>query len=77
MLLDYRMPDMDGVEVARESDRRGFRRGPLRGGQDTIILMLTSDDLNFRLARMREAGLHTYLIKPIKRVELLERYASC
>ena len=35
--------------------------------------MLTSDDLNFRLARMREAGLHTYLIKPIKRAELLEK----
>jgi len=35
--------------------------------------MLTSDDLNFRLARMREAGLQTYLIKPIKRVELLEQ----
>ena len=35
--------------------------------------MLTSDELNFRLARMREAGLHTYLIKPVKRVELLEK----
>jgi hypothetical protein len=35
--------------------------------------MLTSDDLNFRLSRMREAGLHTYLIKPVKRAELLEK----
>lgn len=34
--------------------------------------MLTSEDLNFRLARMHEAGLRTYLIKPIKRLELLE-----
>jgi PAS domain S-box-containing protein len=71
MLLDYRMPGMDGVEVARKAIADGFTR-TATGIQDTIILMLTSDDLNFRLARMHEAGLHTYLIKPIKRVELLE-----
>ena len=35
--------------------------------------MLTSDDLNFSLAQMREAGLQTYLIKPVKRAELLEK----
>ncbi len=72
MLLDYHMPDMDGVEVARKAIEEGFPRAS-PGGQDTIILMLTSDELNFRLARMREAGLHTYLIKPVKRVELLEK----
>jgi CheY-like chemotaxis protein len=71
MLLDYRMPGMDGVEVARQAIADGFTR-TATGIEDTIILMLTSDDLNFRIARMHEAGLHTYLIKPIKRVELLE-----
>jgi CheY-like chemotaxis protein len=72
MLLDYRMPEMDGVEVARRAIHEGFA-GTAVNGEETIILMLTSDDLNFRLARMREAGLQTYLIKPIKRVELLEK----
>jgi len=72
MLLDYRMPGMDGVEVARKAIDDGFARASA-GGQDTMILMLTSDDLNFTLARIREAGLHTYLIKPIKRAELLEK----
>jgi two-component system sensor histidine kinase/response regulator len=75
MLLDYWMPGMDGVEVARKAIDEGFARASA-GGQDTIILMLTSDDLNFRLARMREAGLHTYLIKPVKRAELLEKIGN-
>jgi two-component system, sensor histidine kinase and response regulator len=72
MLLDYRMPGMDGMEVVRKAIDDGFVRTSA-GGEDTMILMLTSDDLNFTLARIREAGLHTYLIKPIKRVELLEK----
>ncbi|MGH7915322.1 MAG: response regulator [Candidatus Binataceae bacterium] len=75
MLLDYHMPGMDGVEVARKAIDEGSA-GALAGHQDTIILMLTPDDLNFRLARMREAGLQTYLIKPIKRLELLEAIGS-
>jgi len=75
MLLDYRMPGMDGAEVARKAIDEGFARASA-GGQDTIILMLTSDDLSFRLARMREAGLHTYLIKPVKRAELLEKIGA-
>lgn len=72
MLLDYRMPGMDGVEVTRRAIEDGFARAS-PGGQDTIILMLTSDDLNFSLARVREAGLQAYLIKPVKRAELLEK----
>jgi CheY-like chemotaxis protein len=75
MLLDYRMPGMDGVEVARKAIENGFARTSA-GSQDTIILMLTSDDLNFRLTQMRDAGLHTYLIKPVKRAELLEKIGS-
>ncbi len=75
MLLDYRMPGMDGVQVARKAIDGGLAQASA-GGQDTMILMLTSDDLNFSLARMREAGLHTYLIKPIKRAELLEKIGN-
>ncbi len=75
MLLDYRMPGMDGVEVARKAIDGGLAQAS-EGGHDTTILMLTSDDLNFRLARMREAGLRTYLIKPIKRAELLEKIGN-
>jgi two-component system sensor histidine kinase/response regulator len=75
MLLDYRMPGMDGIQVARKAIDGGLAQASA-AGEDTIILMLTSDDLNFRLARIREAGLHTYLIKPVKRAELLEKIGS-
>jgi PAS domain S-box-containing protein len=72
MLLDYRMPEMDGVEVARKAIDDGLA-GTTLSARDTVIMMLTSDDLNFRLARMRELGLQSYLIKPIKRAELLDQ----
>jgi signal transduction histidine kinase/CheY-like chemotaxis protein len=74
MLLDYRMPEMDGAEVARRVLSERQTRKPVDGGDrpdDTMILMLTSEDLNCQLAKLREIGLHTYLIKPIKRLELL------
>jgi PAS domain S-box-containing protein len=76
MLLDYRMPTMDGAEVARRvlSEREAHRPADNGDGDkpdDTMILMLTSEDLNSHLVKLRELGLHTYLIKPIKRLELL------
>jgi PAS domain S-box-containing protein len=71
ILLDYRMPGMDGAEVAHRvlSKRRGWKAGD---HDDTLVLMLASEDLNFQLARLQELGLHTYLIKPVRRVEMLE-----
>jgi CheY-like chemotaxis protein len=60
------------MEVARQAIEDGFVQTS-HGGRDTMILMLTSDDLNLTLGRLREAGLHTYLIKPVKRADLLEK----
>ena len=49
ILADYGMLGMDGVEFARRA-----LDGELAptAGRDAIILMLTSEDLNFKLARM-------------------------
>jgi two-component system, sensor histidine kinase and response regulator len=65
ILLDMRMPEMDGLEVATRIRREFGRDAPL-------ILMLSSDDLPPQLARLREAGLNAFLVKPITRRELFQ-----
>lgn len=73
-LLDYHMPEMDGIDLVE-------RIWQSEGGQsanagETMLLMLTSDDLNAQLARLRTHGLHGYMLKPIRRPELLAAIAS-
>ncbi len=67
VLLDCRMPTMDGIEVADQIRHRG-----LAARDRPIIMMLTSDDLSTTMERAREVGVEIYLVKPIKRAELLE-----
>jgi PAS domain S-box-containing protein len=67
MLLDCRMPHMDGIEVANRLQHLG-----LAPADRPIILMLTSDDLSETMMRAREVGIQIYLIKPIKRADLFE-----
>jgi PAS domain S-box-containing protein len=67
VLLDYRMPAMDGVEVARQ-----IRRRWLEPHDRPIILMLTSDDLGETMVRARAVGVEIYMIKPIRRADLFE-----
>jgi PAS domain S-box-containing protein len=65
ILLDCRMPGMDGIEVARQIRHRG-----LASHDHPIILMLTSDDLGATMARARKAGVEIFMVKPIKRADL-------
>jgi two-component system, sensor histidine kinase and response regulator len=58
------MPDMDGFSLVQE-----IRRRPETSG--TIIMMLTSTGQRGDAARCRELGITTYLLKPIRRNELL------
>ncbi len=67
MLLDCRMPAMDGIEVAAR-----IRSSGLAPGDRPIVLMLTSDDLGETIVRARAVGIETYMIKPIKRADLFE-----
>ena len=65
ILLDMRMPGMDGLEVATRIRADIQSDAPL-------IVMLSSDDVNPQLSRLHELGLDAYLIKPITRRELFE-----
>jgi CheY-like chemotaxis protein len=67
MVLDCRMPEMDGIEVAAK-----IRIRELAPGDRPIIMMLTSDDLAGTMKRAREVGIQTYLIKPIRRADLFK-----
>ena len=65
VLLDRRMPDVDGFQVAEHI----YRDATLA---ETIILMLTSDNRAGDVARGRALGVAAYLVKPLKRSELFE-----
>ncbi|HEX9778396.1 MAG TPA: response regulator [Geopsychrobacteraceae bacterium] len=65
LLLDERMPEMDGFEVAEK----------IRS-DDTLpemnIMMLSSGDVPAAAARCSQAGIATYLIKPLRQSELFD-----
>ncbi len=65
VLIDGNMPGMSGFELA-ERIRLDSR---LAGA---IIMMLTSGSQRVDLARCKELGIASYLIKPIRRGELLQ-----
>jgi CheY-like chemotaxis protein len=64
VLLDARMPEMDGFAVAER-----IHADPSLAG--ATVLMLTSDREPGDVARCREFGVAAYLIKPIRTAELL------
>ena len=65
LLLDCRMPGMDGFEVVEEIRRAGPSQG-------LTIVMLASDHWADDIARTYDMGLGGYLIKPIRKSDLLQ-----
>ena len=65
MILDVNMPGMDGFEVAER-----VRKNPALSG--ATIMMLSSATRPGDIARCKEVGVAAYLMKPIRRGELLE-----
>jgi PAS domain S-box-containing protein len=65
VLLDAQMPEMDGFALAER-----IKQNPQLAG--ATIMMLASAGERGDAARCRELGIAVYLIKPIRRSELLE-----
>jgi PAS domain S-box-containing protein len=65
LLLDCRMPGMDGFQVAEEIRQAGVPQG-------LTIVMLASHHWADDIARTYDMGLGGYLIKPIRKSDLLQ-----
>lgn len=65
ILIDGHMPGMDGFELAER-----IRANPSLTG--CTVMMLTSAERRGDIARCRDLGISAYLIKPIRRGELLK-----
>jgi two-component system, sensor histidine kinase and response regulator len=65
LLIDSRMPDMDGFQVVE-----AIRRSNLAEG--LMIIMMASDHWADDIARTYDMGLGGYLTKPIRRSDLLQ-----
>ncbi|GAB6042904.1 ATP-binding protein [Endothiovibrio diazotrophicus] len=68
VLMDLRMPDMDGIEATRAIRRweKKHRHTP------TPIVIVTADGLSENRQRAQRAGADGYLSKPISRAKLFE-----
>ncbi len=64
ILLDARMPEMDGFLLAEQ-----IKKQP--GYRDATVIMLTSDNQRGDISRCRELGVASYLVKPVQQTELL------
>jgi signal transduction histidine kinase/CheY-like chemotaxis protein len=65
ILIDGRMPNMDGLQLAAEIRQRDYLAG-------AIIMMLTSEERVASSARCQELAVAACLVKPISQKNLLE-----
>ncbi len=63
ILLDCRMPEMDGFEVARHIKSNSIL-------PKMTVLMLTSDNRAGDISKAKDMGISSYLVKPVKQEEL-------
>ena len=63
ILLDIRMPDVDGYEAAKR-----IRQQPW--GRDMVLIAFTAGSQREEQRRCREAGFDAHLIKPVSLIEI-------
>lgn len=66
VILDIKMPGMDGVRAARE----------ITGRHRVAVLVLTAFSQRDLIEEARDAGVDAYLVKPFRREELLPAVAD-
>ncbi|MDO9529432.1 MAG: response regulator, partial [Syntrophales bacterium] len=69
-LIDRHMPVMDGFELAKHIKEE------VGDVKDTAVMMLTSDDRYGDISRCKELGISFYLVKPVKKANLLDAIAA-
>src|SRR5207253_4467584 len=69
LLIDAQMPEMDGFSVVER-----IRQTPELDG--VVIMMLSSADQKNQVKRCRELKLDDYLVKPVRKSELLSAIQS-
>jgi two-component system sensor histidine kinase/response regulator len=69
-LIDRRMPGMDGFELAQHI------KETMGNIKITAVMMLTSDNRSGDLALCKELDIAFYLVKPVKKQELLNAIAT-
>lgn len=68
LLVDWQMPEMDGIELTQQLRARGMH--------DTCVIMLTARDGDVDYEQGYLAGVDDYLSKKVRDVELLARIHS-
>jgi two-component system, sensor histidine kinase and response regulator len=66
VLLDQKMPDIDGFQVAEEILKD-------KELESMLIMMLSSKDIQHNIAICNDRGLDGYMIKPLKQTDLLKK----
>jgi len=68
VLLDYLMTDSDEIVAASNPRQQSTQTQ----AKTWIVGMLTSEDLTARLARLEMMGIDAYLVKPVRRADLMK-----
>ena len=64
VLLDWKMPGMDGIETARAIRRSIAERGAGEAARDVLIIVLTAYDYSSIEDEARAAGVDGFILKP-------------
>ena len=67
--IDWSMPEMDGVELARIVRERG--------GADSVVIMISALDWNLIEESAREAGVHKFMPKPLFMTAIADCINDC